>query len=99
LYLPTGLIASAKLGIVERFYPSAQRDLEEALVTARRTGAKFSEWQANLALAELALSCAESQAAQLYLQNAMAIDGMESYRHHAARLSSLKSQLSALPSG
>jgi len=79
LYLPTGLIASAKLGIVERFYPSAQRDLEEAFVTARRTGAKFSEWQTNLALA------------QLCLQRAMAIDGMESYRHHAAQLNSLKS--------
>jgi hypothetical protein len=87
LYLPTGLIASAKLGIVERFYPSAQRDLEEALVTARRSGAKFSEWQTNLALA------------QLCLQNAMAIDGMESYRHHAAQLSSLKAELSALPAG
>ena len=99
LYLPTGLIARAQLRMVKRAYSSAQQDLEEALIIARRTGAKFSEWQANLALAELALSCAESQAAQLYLQNAMAIDGMESYRHHAARLSSLKSQLSALPSG
>jgi len=99
LYLPTGLIARAQLRMVKRAYSSAQQDLEEALIIARRTGAKFSEWQANLALTELALSCAESQAAQLYLQNAMAIDGMESYRHHAAQLSSLKAQLSALPAG
>jgi len=98
LYLPTGLIARAKLRMVERAYSSAQQDLEEALIIARRTGAKFSEWQANLALAELALNCAESQAAQLYLQNAMAIDGMESYRHHAAQLGSLNSQLSTLSS-
>ncbi|PCI77329.1 MAG: hypothetical protein COB20_08240 [SAR86 cluster bacterium] len=93
LYLPSGLIGRAKLHSANDEYALAEQDLEEALSIAKRTGAKFSEWEAGIALAELAMKSGNSQLGQSYFQQAVEIEGMESYRHYYSQLESLKVQL------
>jgi Tfp pilus assembly protein PilF len=93
LYLPSGLIGRAILYMECDEYASARQDLEEALSIAKNTGAKFSEWEANIALAELAMKSGEPQLGQSCFQRAMEIEGMKSYRHYSAQLETLKVQL------
>lgn len=93
LYLPTGLIARAKLYSAEGGHVEAQQDLEEALAIAKSTGALLSIWEANIALAELAMKSGEYQRGQSCFQRAMEIEGMDSYRHYSAQMESLKAQL------
>jgi len=93
LYLPTGLIARAKLHSAEGDHAAAKRDLEEALSIAQNTGALLSTWEANIALAVLAVNSNDKQAGQLYFERAIEIEGMESYKYHAAQLEPLKVQL------
>jgi len=93
LYLPTGLIAREKLHIAEGDHVAAERDLEEALAIAKNTGALLSTWEANIALAELAVSTETPHTGQLYFERAMEIEGMKAYRHYSSQLESLKIQL------
>lgn len=93
LYLPSGLIARAKLHIAEENYVLAQNDLEEALAIAKNTGALLSTWEANIVLAELALVSEELQLGQSYFQKAMEIKGMDAYHFHSAQLEPLKNRL------
>ncbi len=72
---------------------SAEQDLVEALSIARSTGAQFSEWEAEIALAELAMKSGNVQLGQSCFQRAIQIEGMESYRHYSAQLETLKVQL------
>ncbi len=95
LYLPHGLIARAKLCMAKGESNLAQQDLDEALLIAKRTGAQFSEWEANIALAELALKTGEISSGQMYYQSALEIDGMARYRHSASYLEALQRQLFA----
>ena len=95
LYLPTGLIARAKLHIARGDQVAAKRDLEEALAIAKNTGALLSIWEANIALAELAVSSADKHTGQSYFQRAMDMKGMEAYRHYSSQLESLQAQLYA----
>ena len=93
LYLPSGLIGRAKLFNVEGNHVAAQRDLEEALAIAKNTGALLSTWEANIALAELAVNSEDLHAGQLYFERAIQLKGMGSYRHYSEKLKSLKVQL------
>lgn len=93
LYLPTGLIARAKLFAITGDISSAQQDLGEALGIAKSTGAHFSEWEANLALAELALNIGEPRVGQAHYKKAMGIAGMECYKHSTDYLKALEDQL------
>ncbi|MFT5843587.1 MAG: tetratricopeptide (TPR) repeat protein/transcriptional regulator with XRE-family HTH domain [Pseudohongiellaceae bacterium] len=93
LYLPSGLIGRAKLHMANSDYISAEQDLVEALSIARDTGARFSEWEAEIAFAELALKSGNTQLAESSYKHAIEIEGMESYRCHSAQLESLKIQL------
>ncbi len=93
LYLPSGLIARARLFMAEGDPSSAQQDLDEALVIAKSTGARFGEWEANLALAELALKAGDVEAARSYYRSATEIDGMEHYKHCGSYLEALNAQL------
>ena len=93
LYLPSGLIARAKFHTAERDHVAAKRDLEEALVIAKNTGALLSTWEANITLAELAVSFEDLRTGQLYFERAMEIEGMGSYRYYSAQLKPLKAQL------
>jgi len=93
LYLPSGLIARAKLHVAKGDHVAAERDLEEALAIAKNTGALLSTWEANIALAELAISSENLCTGQLYFERAMEIEGMALYKHYSVQLESLKVQL------
>lgn len=93
LYLPTGLIARAKLHEAEGDHAAAERDLEEALAIAKNTGALLSTWEANIALAELAVSSEDLHTGKLYFERAIQMEGMGSYKNYSAQLKSLKIQL------
>lgn len=93
LYLPSGLIGRAKLHSANNEVSLAGRDLNEALSIAKNTGAQFSEWEANISLAELAMKSGDRQLGQSYFQSAIEIDGMEAYKHYSAQLESLRLQL------
>ena len=93
LYLPSGLIGRGKLFNVEGNHVAAQRDLEEALAIAKNTGALLSTWEANIALAELAVNSEDLHAGQLYFERAIQLKGMGSHRHYSEKLKSLKVQL------
>ncbi|MEX0964265.1 MAG: hypothetical protein WDZ52_09535 [Pseudohongiellaceae bacterium] len=93
LYLPSGLIARAKLYMATDEFKLAQQDLSDASAIARTTGAQFSEGEASIDLAELALMTGELQSGQMYIRKAKDIEGMEDYSPLAARLHSLESRL------
>lgn len=93
LYLPSGLIGRAKLHMANSDYASAEQDLVEALSIARNTGARFSEWEAEIALAEMAMKSGNIQLGHSCFQRAMEIEGMDSYRHYSAQLEVLRVQL------
>jgi tetratricopeptide (TPR) repeat protein len=95
LYLPNGLIGRAKLHKASNDYASAEQDLVEAVSIARNTGARFSEWEAKIARAELALNSGNIVLGRSCFQRAVEIEGMESYIYHSAILKSLKVQLYA----
>jgi len=93
LYLPNGLTGRAKLHMANSDFALAEQDLVEAVSIARNTGAQFSEWEAEIALAELALKSGNTQLGQACFQRAIEIEGIESYRYHSAQLEPLKVQL------
>jgi len=93
LYLPSGLIGRAKLYMKCNEFGAAEQDLQEALSIAKNTGAKFSEWEANIALAELALQSGNAQLGKACFSRAMEIEGMESYKHYSTQMEALKVQL------
>ena len=59
----------------------------------KKTGARYSEWEANIALAELAVHTHKSEEGQMFFERAMEIEGMDAYKHNTAQLDSLKAQL------
>lgn len=93
LYLPSGLIARAQLFLAQGEASSAQQDLSEALDIAQTTGARYSEWEANIALAASSLQRGEFEAGQHYFRQAAQIEGMNSYRHCEATQDALEVQL------
>jgi transcriptional regulator with XRE-family HTH domain/tetratricopeptide (TPR) repeat protein len=99
LYLPSGLIARARLYATIYDFGSAQKDLEEALSITKKTGARYSEWEANIALAELAIHTQNLQEGKIFFERAMQIEGMEAYKHITSQLNSLKAQLYSFKDG
>ncbi|GJM12249.1 MAG: hypothetical protein DHS20C12_06520 [Pseudohongiella sp.] len=95
LYLPSGLIARAKLHIVEGNSFAAERDLGEALIISKRTGALLSTLEANMVFTELALKNDDHPLARSYFEKAITIEGMDSYAQHSTVLESLRAQLYA----
>ncbi len=93
LYLPSGLIARAQLYLRTSQFSLARQDIEEALAIAQKTAAQFSEWEAYIALAELSLEVADLRQGQDYFMRAMAIEGINSYRHRADELIVLERRL------
>lgn len=93
LYLPSGLIGRAKLHMANTDYAAGQQDLVEAVAIARNTGAQFSEWEAEISLAELALQTGNTSLGQSCFQRALEIEGMESYKYYFSKLEALKAQL------
>ncbi len=93
LCLPAGLIARAKLYLGTSRFQEAEQDLKEALAIARKTGARFSEWEACIALAEMSLRAGEHRLGQEYFLHGMKMEGMESYRYCVDELNSLEKAL------
>ncbi len=93
LYLPTGLIGMSRLHIARGELLLAEEKLREALSIARSTGALLSVWEANIALAELALESGDSRLAYSCLQQAMDVKGMDAYVTSSSRMKVLKDQL------
>lgn len=93
LYLPSGLIARARMHVVNAAFTQARRDLEEALIIAKSTGAKYSEGEAQIALSELALKQGDVEAGKVHYENAATLTAMKSFAQLNANLTSLESQL------
>lgn len=93
LYLPSGLVARARLHIANGEYTLARQDLEEALIIARNTGAKFSEWETEIALSELAVKLDNIEAGRSHYRIAAAVSGMERFENFSSSLSSLETRL------
>lgn len=90
LYLPSGLIARARLHLLNRNFKCSLQDLEEALSIARRTGAKYSEWESIITLAQLRLESEELESAKSYFKAAMTFDGIQSYEPCVQAMNSLR---------
>lgn len=94
LYLPTGLNARASYYIKVGDYPSAAADLSEALEIARRTGARFGQWESYLNFSQLNLAQSDHQAAKRFLDKALSLEDMSAYKFRDSEIEQLKISLS-----
>lgn len=95
LYLPTGLNSRAQFYTHIGEYDLALNDLNESIEISKRTGARFSEWEACIELARLSLYREELKDSKMYLQRAEQIDGMDAYNFRNQEIAELKLALSA----
>ena len=93
-HLPLGLLARAALHTHTRDFPSARRDLDEALALATRCGFRLHEADAHLGHARLALAEANPTAARTHLALARAIIESTGYHRRDPDLAALDRALS-----
>jgi len=97
LYLPSGLIARAKLYIKTDCVDAAEGDLLEAAESAQRSGAKMSQLEALLELSKLKLGQGDRKMASKYFIEAGNVTEMKSYRIFDHELSKLGNLLNKYP--
>ncbi len=95
LYFPTGLNARSRLHVVTGNFTAAKKDLEESLGVSRRTGARHSEWEAYINLAQLGIAEKVFDSASHYLQLIENFEGMDEFRYRDSDIAELKKQLAS----